>query len=269
MIIHNLDPVLIDLGVLKIKWYSLSYILGIVIGWIYAFKIITFEKNNKDKFIPIKRSQFDDLIIYLVIGIVFGGRLGYVLFYNPEYYLYNFIAIFKIWKGGMSFHGGLIGVIISVLIFSKNIKDNFLKFTDIISCVAPIGIFLGRIANFINAELYGKISTVPWAVIFPDGGNVPRHPSQIYEAFLEGLVLFILINYFALKKKLLFKPGYVSVFFLVFYSIFRIISEKYREPDIHVGYLLNYFSLGTLLSLLTLSAGLLLLFYIKKNEQDK
>ena len=268
MIIHNLDPVLIDFGVIQIKWYSLSYILGIILGWIYAFKIINFETNNKSNFIPIKRSQFDDLIIYLVIGIIFGGRLGYVVFYNPEYYFYNFFEIFKIWKGGMSFHGGLIGVIISVLVFSKNIKINFLKFTDIISCVSPIGIFLGRIANFINAELYGKTSNAPWAVIFPNAGNIARHPSQIYEAILEGLILFILINYFALKKKLLFKAGYVSGLFLIFYSVLRIFSEKYREPDMHIGYLFNYFSLGTVLSLITLSAGLLLLFYIKKNEQN-
>ena len=145
---------------------------------------------------------------------------------------------------------------------------NFFKFADIVSCVAPIGIFLGRIANFINGELYGKISTLPWAVIFPNGGNIARHPSQIYEAILEGIVLFILINFLALKKNLIIKTGYVSSFFLILYSIFRIFSENFREPDQHLGYLFNYFSMGTLLSFLTLITGFLIIFFIKKNEQN-
>ena len=168
----------------------------------------------------------------------------------------------------MSFHGGLLGVIISVIIFAKNKKENFFKFADIVSCIAPIGIFLGRIANFINGELYGKVSTLPWAIIFPHGGNIPRHPSQIYEAILEGIVLFLLINYFALKKQLLFKTGYVSGLFLIFYSIVRIFSEFFREPDIHLGLFFNYFSLGVLLSLITLIAGLSIILSIKKNEQN-
>ena len=268
MIVHNFDPVLIDLGLFQIRWYSMAYILGIIIGWIYAVKIIKFTAKNKYNFEPVKKSQFDDLIIFLVIGIVFGGRLGYIIFYNFEYYSQNFFEILKLWKGGMSFHGGLLGVIIAIFIFSKKTKTNFFKFSDIISCVSPIGIFLGRVANFVNGELYGKISTLPWALIFPDGGNVARHPSQIYEAILEGVFLFILINYFALKKQLLFKTGYISGVFLILYSILRILSESFREPDIHLGYFFNYFSLGTLLSFVTLSSGLLIILYIKKNEQN-
>mgnify|MGYP001345212018 CR=1 FL=1 len=268
MIVHNFDPVLIDFGLIQIKWYSLSYILGIIIGWVYSLKIINSFSLNDYNFISIKKSSFDDSIMYLVLGIILGGRLGYVIFYNPEYYIQNFIEIFKIWNGGMSFHGGLIGVIISTLIFCKVTKTSFFKFTDILSCAAPIGIFLGRIANFINGELYGKISNLPWSVIFPEGGNIGRHPSQIYEAVLEGLILFIFINYLALKKKLLFKTGYISGIFLISYSVLRIISEYYREPDIHIGYLFNYFSLGTLLSLATLIAGLIVIFFIKKNEQN-
>ena len=264
MIVHNFNPVLIDLGLFQIRWYSLAYILGIILGWICAVKIIKFASKNNYNFEPVKKSQFDDLIIYLVIGIVFGGRLGYVIFYNFEYYSQNFFEIFKLWQGGMSFHGGLLGVIISIIIFSKKTKTNFFKFADVVSCVAPIGIFLGRIANFINGELYGKISTLPWAIIFPNGGNVSRHPSQIYEAILEGLILFILINYLALKKHLLFKTGYISGFFLVSYSILRILSENFREPDMHLGYFFNYFSMGTLLSLLTLIFGFLIIFSIKK-----
>ena len=268
MIVHNFDPVLIDLGFFQIRWYSIAYILGIILGWVYAVKIIKKTQNNTQNFEPIKRSDFDDLIIYLVLGIVLGGRLGYVIFYNFEYYSQNFLEIFKIWQGGMSFHGGLLGIIISTIIFSKKTKTNFFKFTDIISCVAPIGIFLGRIANFINGELYGKISTLPWAVIFSNGGSVARHPSQIYEAILEGIILFILINYLALKKQLLLQTGYISGFFLVAYSILRIFSENFREPDMHLGYFFNYFSMGVMLSSITFLAGCFIIFFIKNNEQN-
>ena len=268
MIVHNFDPVLIDLGLFQIRWYSVAYILGIIIGWMYATKIIKLTTTNQYNFEQIKKSDFDDLIIYLIIGIVFGGRLGYVLFYNLEYYSQNFFEIFKLWQGGMSFHGGLLGVIISIIFFSKKTKINFFKFADIVSCVAPIGIFLGRIANFINGELYGKISTLPWAVIFSNGGSVARHPSQIYEAILEGIILFILINYLALKKQLLFKTGYISGLFLVSYSILRIFSEIFREPDLHLGLFFNYFSLGTVLSIATLVAGLIIIMSAKKNEQN-
>ena len=268
MIVHNFDPVLIDLGFFQIRWYSIAYILGIILGWVYAVKIIKKTQNNTQNFEPIKRSDFDDLVIYLVLGIILGGRLGYVIFYNLEYYIQNSFEIFKLWQGGMSFHGGLLGVIVAIFIFSKNKNTNFFKYSDIVACVAPIGIFLGRIANFINGELFGKISTLPWAVIFPNGGNIARHPSQIYEAILEGLVLFILINFLALKKHLIIKTGYVSSFFLIAYSILRIFSENFREPDQHLGYLFNYFSMGTLLSILTLISGFLIIFFIKKNEQN-
>ena len=268
MIIHNFDPVLIDLGFFQIKWYSIAYIMGIILGWVHAVKIIKKTQNNTQNFEPIKRSDFDDLVIYLVLGIILGGRLGYVIFYNLEYYIQNSFEIFKLWQGGMSFHGGLLGVIVTIFIFSKNKNTNFFKYSDIVACVAPIGIFLGRIANFINGELFGKISTLPLAVIFPNGGNIARHPSQIYEAILEGLVLFILINFLALKKHLIIKTGYVSSFFLIAYSILRIFSENFREPDQHLGYLFNYFSMGTLLSILTLISGFLIIFFIKKNEQN-
>ena len=266
MIVHNFDPILIDLGLFEIRWYSLAYILGIIIGWMYATRIIKLTTTNKYNFEQIKKSNFDDLIIYLVIGIILGGRLGYILFYNLEYYIQNFPEIFKIWQGGMSFHGGLIGIIISIIFFSKKTKINFFKFSDIVSCVAPIGIFLGRIANFINGELYGKVSTLPWSVIFPNGGDVGRHPSQIYEAILEGLVLFILINYLALKKELLFKTGCISGLFLILYSILRIFSENFREPDMHIGLFFNYFSMGVLLSCITFLAGCFIIFIKRNNE---
>ena len=268
MIVHNFDPVLIDLGLFQIRWYSIAYILGIIIGWVYATKIIKLTTINKYNFEQIKTSQFDDLVIYLIIGIILGGRLGYVIFYNFEYYSQNFFEIFKLWRGGMSFHGGLLGIIVSIIFFSKKTKTNFFKFADIVSCVAPIGLFLGRIANFINGELYGKISTLPWAIIFPNGGSVARHPSQIYEAILEGIILFILINYLALKKQLLLQTGYISGLFLVSYSILRILSEIFREPDMHLGLYFNYFSLGTLLSMATLVIGVVIVMSATKNEQN-
>ena len=204
MIVHNFDPVFVDLGVFQIRWYSIAYIIGIILGWIYAIKIIK-ELAKKHNFIMIKQAVFDELIIYLILGIVLGGRLGYVIFYNFEYYSKNLFEILKIWEGGMSFHGGLAGVVIVAIIFSKIKGINFFYFTDIIACVAPIGLFFGRIANFINGELFGKISTLPWSIIFPNGGNISRHPSQIYEAVLEGVVLFILINFLALKKTIIIK----------------------------------------------------------------
>jgi len=265
MIVHNFDPVLIDLGIFQIRWYSLAYIAGIALGWLYATKII--KKINKEKkYEPIKQENFDELVTYLIIGIILGGRIGYIVFYNLSYYIENFFEVFKIWQGGMSFHGGLIGLIIAVYIFSKNSKTNFFQYTDIISCVAPIGIFFVRIANFINGELYGKISNLPWSVVFPNTDNIARHPSQIYEAILEGFILFLLLNFFAIKKKLLIKTGYLSALFLILYSFLRMISEYFREPDIQIGYLFNYFSMGTLLSVIFLVAGFIIIFFKKKNE---
>ncbi len=268
MIVHNFDPVLVDLGFLQIRWYSIAYIGGIILGWVYANKIITRINYKNNKSLTVTKKKFEDLIIYLVIGIILGGRLGYILFYNLDYYTQNFLEIFKLWNGGMSFHGGLVGVIIATFIFAKNHKTYFFELTDIICCVAPIGIFLGRIANFINGELYGKTSTLPWAVIFPNAGSIARHPSQIYEAFLEGLILFILINFLAIKKEMLEKHGYISGLFLILYSILRIVSENFREPDKQLGYLFNYISMGIILSIITFFSGCIIIFLIKRNEQN-
>ena len=264
MIVHNFDPVLIDLGIFQIRWYSIAYIFGILLGWAYGRKILARVSNINNNFNKIKKTDFDDLILYLIVGIIIGGRIGYIIFYNLEYYSENFLEIFKVWRGGMSFHGGLLGVIVAIFLFAKKTNNNFFKFSDIIACVAPIGIFLGRLANFINGELYGKISTAPWAVIFPNVDSMPRHPSQLYEAILEGVVLFIIINYLALKKELIYKTGFISAFFLIVYSFLRIFSELFREPDIQLGLLFNNFSMGTLLSLLTIIIGLFIAKSIKK-----
>ena len=262
MILHDFDPVLIDFGFIQIRWYSISYILGIVLGWVYAKKIIK-NITIKHNFLAIKQKEFDDLIFYLILGIIIGGRLGYVIIYNAEYYLKNLEEILMIWRGGMSFHGGLLGVIVTTLLYSKKKQLNFFQLTDILACCTPIGLFFGRIANFINGELYGKTSDLPWAVIFPSGENIPRHPSQIYEALLEGVLLFLIINFLALKKGLILRKASISILFLILYSILRIIGEFFREPDSQLGYVFNYFSMGTILSFITILSALFIVFFKK------
>ena len=259
MIIHNFDPVFIDLGFFQIRWYALAYIAGIIIGLIYAKKIVISIKRKVFKY-NLNPNLVDDLIPYLIIGIIFGGRIGYVLFYNLNYFLNNPIKIFFIWEGGMSFHGGLVGVAILTLVFSKKNNIGLFPLTDIISCAAPIGIFFGRLANFINGELYGKVTTFPWGVVFPNAGDEPRHPSQIYEAGLEGLLLFFIMYFLFIKNKLLIKTGSATLFFLTFYSLFRLISENFREPDIHLGYIFYSLSLGSILSLITIFIALIIYF---------
>ena len=260
MFTHNLDPIIFNFGVISIRWYSLAYVLGIIIGWWLGKKLIL-SKNYlfKQKF---DLKHFDDLITYLIISIIIGGRLGYVFFYNINYYVDNPIDIFKIWKGGMSFHGALIGIILGTYFFSVRRKIETLILLDVIACVSPIGIFFGRIANFINGELVGKVSYVPWSVIFPNVDLMPRHPSQLYEAVLEGLILFFILNIIFLKKK--YKIGSCSYLFLIFYGIFRIISELFREPDIQLGYIYNFASMGSILSLIMIFSGLTMIYIIKR-----
>ena len=251
MFINNFDPVAIQLFALEIKWYSLSYILGILAGWYLAKNIFI----NDDKL----NEKFNDFITYLIIGIILGGRLGYVIFYNFNYYSNNIIDIFKFWQGGMSFHGGLIGVIISSIWYSKKNNQNSFSYLDIISLVAPIGIFFGRIANFINSELYGHETTVPWAVQFIQIDNLYRHPSQLYEAFFEGLILFLILVYFR-NKGFIKIPGFISGLFLIFYSIFRFAIEFFRVPDEQIGYLFFNLTMGQLISFIFFMIGFYLIF---------
>ena len=260
MLIHSFDPVLIDFGFISIRWYSLAYIFGILFGWWYGKKIIIQKFKNLEKKAEIK--QFDDLITYLIISMIVGGRLGYVILYNFSFYISNPIEIIKIWEGGMSFHGGLIGIIIGTYLFSLKTKTQMLFFLDVIACVSPIGIFLGRIANFINGELIGKATSVPWAIIFPSIDMAPRHPSQIYEGFLEGVVLFYILRFIISKKD--YKVGTCSYMFLIFYGVFRSISEYFREPDAHIGYLFGLVSTGTFLSLIMIIMGLATFIFLKK-----
>ncbi len=258
MFINNFDPVAIEIFSLEIRWYSLAYIVGIFFGWFVAKKI--FIKNNDIN------KKFDDYITYLIIGIILGGRIGYILFYNLEYYLNNLFDIFKIWEGGMSFHGGLIGIIIVSIIFGKRNNQNPFSYMDIVALVSPIGIFFGRISNFINSELYGKVTNVPWSVTFIQIDNLPRHPTQLYEALLEGIILFVILLYFK-NKNFLFKPGLISSLFLIFYSIFRFSVEFLRIPDTQLGYLLFNLTMGQILSVILILTGLVLFYLKNENKQ--
>jgi phosphatidylglycerol:prolipoprotein diacylglycerol transferase len=257
MFINNFDPVAFQIMSFEIRWYSLAYILGIVIGWILCKKIFIKKSDISEK--------FDDYIAYLIIGIILGGRIGYIVFYNFSYYLDNFLDIFKIWQGGMSFHGGLLGIIVSSYIFAKKNNQNPFFYLDQVSLVAPVGIFFGRLANFINSELYGTVSDVPWSVIFIKVDNLSRHPSQLYEAILEGLILFIILIYFT-NKNYLNKPGLISGLFLIFYSIFRFLVEFFRVPDEQIGYLILSLTMGQIISLVFASIGMAI-FYLKNENK--
>ena len=257
MFINNFDPVAFEILSLEIRWYSLAYIFGIIIGWSLCKKI--FIKNSDIS------EKFDDYITYLIIGIILGGRLGYVIFYNFNYYSHNILAIFKIWQGGMSFHGGLLGIILSSIIFAKKNNQDPFEYMDLVSLVAPIGIFFGRLANFINSELYGKTTEVLWSVTFTKVDNLPRHPSQLYEAVLEGAILFLILMYFRTKNYLI-KPGLISGLFLIFYSIFRFFVEFFRVPDEQLGYLILNLSMGQIISLIFVTLGTIL-FYIKNENK--
>ena len=265
MYIHNLNPIFINFGFFEVRWYSLAYIFGILIGWWIAKKIIKFKIQNKT--VKFNSNIFDDLISYIIISMILGGRLGYIIFYNLPYYLNNPIDILKIWQGGMSFHGALVGVMLGTYLFSKKVRINSFFFLDLIACVAPIGIFFGRIANFINGELYGKPTTLFWSVIFPKIDEIPRHPSQLYEAALEGIILFVILISLILKKSA--KVGVVSALFMILYGFFRIVSEQFREPDLQVGYLFDLFSMGSILSFFMILIGLFILRKIKNNEFTK
>ena len=258
MFTNNFDPVAFQIFSLEIRWYSLAYIIGIMIGWLLCKKIFIKDSKINDK--------FDDYITYIIIGIIFGGRFGYIIFYNFSYYVNNISNIFKIWQGGMSFHGGLIGVIIASALFAKKHDQDSFLYMDLVALVAPIGIFFGRLANFINSELYGIPAEVPWAVIFLQIDNFARHPSQLYEAFLEGIILFLILLYFR-KKNYLEKPGLISGVFLIVYSVFRFIAEFFRVPDEQLGYLTFNLSMGQIISLISILFGIIIFYFKNENKQ--
>ncbi len=259
MFINNFDPVAVNFFSLEIRWYSLSYIFGILAGWFLAKR---FFINNQEI-----KTKFDDYVAYLIFGIIIGGRLGYVLFYNLDYYFENPIDIFKVWQGGMSFHGAVIGIIIVSVWFANKNEQNVFCYLDAISLVAPIGIFLGRISNFINSELYGNQTSLPWGVKFIKVDDLYRHPSQLYEALFEGLILFLILIFF--NKKITSKePGFISGLFLVFYSIFRFIIEFFRVPDEQLGYLLFNLTMGQIISFVFLLFGSYLVIQKYENKKE-
>ncbi len=257
----NINPTAFDLFGFEIKWYGISYAVSLMLALIFC-------KVLSRKYKILKGKTFDDILLWATLGIIIGGRIGYVLFYNFYYYIDNpkYILI-GIRDGGMSFHGGIIGVTLACFFFSRLRKISFFSVMDIIACAAPIGLFLGRIANFINSELWGKETNFFLGIIFPNGGENPRHPTQLYEAFLEGIVLFFLVNFFY-KYKCVF-PGYTSGIFLIFYGIFRIFIEFFREPDRHLGYIVEPFiTTGIILSLPMIILGSILLYLNDRNRKN-
>ncbi len=246
----NINPVIISFGPLSVSYYSLAYVIGIIVGVFYAGKLaIKYNKNINSKIM-------EDFITYAVLGIIIGGRLGYVFFYDLSRFLAHPIDILKTYEGGMSFHGGFAGIIIASLLFCRKNKLPFFALADLLAIVTPIGLFLGRIANFINGELYGRITDVPWAFIFPDSDHAPRHPSQLYEAFLEGICLFIIMF---LNREKLKSQGYNSGLFLICYGSFRIIAEYFRQPDAQLGFLFNFITMGQLLSMPMIIVGIIIM----------
>lgn len=249
----NINPVILFFGKLSVNFYSLSYVVSILLAWLYAKQIIQrFPSLN------VTKKNLEDFVNIAIIGIVVGGRLAYCLFYDPIKYLSDPIEILKTYEGGMSFHGGLIGLSLATYFFSRKYKLSFLTLCDILATVAPIGLCLGRIANFINGELYGRITSVPWAVIFPYSDGLPRHPSQLYEAMFEGIILLLVLAYLVFKHKMLKFQGLISGLFLILYSVSRIIIEIFREPDIHLGFIFGNITMGQLLSLPMLLIGVYL-----------
>jgi phosphatidylglycerol:prolipoprotein diacylglycerol transferase len=253
----NFDPVLIQLGPFAIRWYALAYIAGILLGWLYARAIIRDQKLWGGP-APMTVTDIDDFIVWVTLGIILGGRLGYVLFYNPAYFAAHPLEALELWKGGMSFHGGFAGCVVAVMLFARKNRIPILSLGDITCAVGTIGVMLVRLANFINGELWGRTSDVPWAMVFPTGGPLPRHPSQLYEAALEGLVLFIVLG-FLVRTGALKRPGLIIGCFAVGYSLARSFCELFREPDAQLGFLWGGLTMGMVLSLPLLLFGIVLI----------
>ncbi|MDR0572387.1 MAG: prolipoprotein diacylglyceryl transferase [Rickettsiales bacterium] len=256
------NPNALSVGFLQIRWYSLAYIVPLLLSW-FVLKFFN-EKYNLNLYKDASVFS-DDYLFYAVLGILVGGRLGYVMLYNPNYYIQNPMEIVEIWKGGMSFHGGFIGSVLALYLICKKHNSDFSTIADICTISASIAIFCGRIANFINLELYGRVTQVRWAMIFPFTDGQPRHPSQLYEAFAEGIIIFLVMIYVAMRTKLKVKC-LNSALFLTLYGVFRIIIECFREPDMEIGFLANHFTLGQILSLPILCFGCFLLYKTIKNN---
>jgi len=244
----NFDPVLIHIGPIAIRWYALAYVAGILLGWRYVAGLVKAERLWPLRGAPATTLQIDDLILWITLGVIVGGRLGHVFFYTPELIWTDPLEVFKTWHGGMSFHGGVLGVLVAVTLFAKANKLDLFRLGDVVTAAAPIGLFFGRIANFINGELWGRPTTVPWAMVFPDGGPQPRHPSQLYEAALEGIVLFLVLRWATHGAKLLNRRGVVAGLFFLGYGLARTAVENVREPDAYMPHFPLGLTMGMMLS---------------------
>ncbi|WP_299617831.1 prolipoprotein diacylglyceryl transferase [Pelagibius sp.] len=250
----NFDDVAFSIWIFDIRWYALAYIAGLLLAWLYCRWMTKLPPQR------LKPVDFDDFLLWATLGVVLGGRLGYVLFYKPGYYLQNPLEILVIWQGGMSFHGGMLGVLAAILLFTRSRGVSYFTLSDIVGAATPIGLFLGRIANFINGELFGRpadASSVPWAMVFPhpEAGPIPRHPSQIYEALLEGLLLFLVL-YIMVRRGALQRTGLISGVFMMGYAVTRSTAELFREPDSYLGFIIQGLTMGQLLSLPMFLVGL-------------
>ncbi|MDD3028976.1 MAG: prolipoprotein diacylglyceryl transferase [Alphaproteobacteria bacterium] len=258
MTFPDIDPIAFSLGPLVVRWYALAYLAGLIVGWHWCMAMA-----RRDPKAP-RPEMYDAFVVWAVVGVVLGGRLGYVLFYNVAQYRNDPLEIFRIWHGGMSFHGGILGVIAAAYLFTRIKKIPFLAFTDLLACVAPVGLGLGRLANFVNGELFGRATDLPWGVVFPRGGSVARHPSQLYEAFFEGLVLLAVMIFLSRKPAIRARPGVLSGVFLLLYGTFRFGVEFFREPDAQLGFLYFGATMGQMLCVPMILAGMLILVKVSK-----
>ncbi|MBM3505124.1 MAG: prolipoprotein diacylglyceryl transferase [Alphaproteobacteria bacterium] len=255
-----IDPTLIAIGPFAIRWYALAYVAAILAGWYFV------SRRARQPVAPLTPKDADDFFVWATLGVVLGGRLGYVVFYKAGYYLGHPLEILAVWHGGMSFHGGLLGMILAIVVFARRRRIDVLAFADLVAVITPFGLLLGRIANFINGELYGRVSDVPWAMVFPGGGPLPRHPSQLYEAALEGAVLFAVMLVLFYRTRLRERPGHLTAVFVGGYSLARFAAEFFREPDAHLGFLLAGATMGQLLSLAAALGGFLIWFYARRRR---
>lgn len=256
----NLDPVAIKLGPLAIRWYGLAYITGLVLGWRYTVWLARQKRFNGPDSRPTA-NDLDDFLFWAMAGVLIGGRLGIVLFYKPHEYFADPLSILKIWEGGMSFHGGMLGVVTTVIVFARRRHIPIFQIADLVACAAPIGLFFGRLANFVNGELWGRVTDSPLGMVFPTGGPEPRHPSQLYEAASEGLILFVILGVLAQQPAIRNRSGLLTGLFLIGYSIARSTCELFREPDSYLGFIVGGISMGQILSFPMLLAGLGLTAY--------
>ncbi len=264
----DIDPIIFSWGPLTLRWYALAYMMGILLAWFYIAQLAKRDHlwGGRAPYTPL---HADDFVLWATLGIIIGGRLGYVLFYNPSFYWDNPSAIPAVWEGGMSFHGGFLGVSVACILFSRKHAIPLLSWADVLSASAPIGLFFGRISNFINGELWGRPTEVAWGVIFPYGGPLPRHPSQLYEAALEGLLLFVIIGLAIFRFNILAVPGRAASLFLIGYGLSRFCVEYFREPDAHLGFIIGTMSMGQLLSLPIILLGLGFLWQSQRNAPHR